>query len=642
MQTRKLFAFFAFCLPVLGFSQASPLNTIPGSALLEKAPYNKKANLPETSVPEPAQNVPVYQSGVNYRSPEEYAGFTRCDAQSYGCMPSRLYADNDGNPVATWIFGTDQTGAFPERGTGYNVRNNGAWPEVTARVETVRTGFPAATRLNDGTELIVSHTTSTTPYSLVFSRKGPGPGAWTQTSLPLPPGAGCLWPRIAVGGQNGNFVHIIAITTPVANTGTVYEGVDGHVLYWRSSDGGLTWDKQASIIPGLDNSKYEIINADSYTIDANGDAVAVAVLPDWNDIRVYKSVDNGDSWDIITVNDFPDALENYTGLVGESYTFDDVGTYDSNAPDSLAVFSSDGFGSLIIDDNAECHLWFGRMFYIDNDPAAGTFFYPGMNGLVYWKESFNDELRIITGALDYDGDTTIGITSTTEIGPYYNSLSSFPSAGIADDGTIYLAYSALHELYRTGSSADKDQFYRHTYLMKSEDGGENWGEPFDIISDPYVFIDLVPFLESVWPAVPRHMGNKVWVLYQQDYLPGTDLWGDNHESSDNGITWVEIDNDSVPAYVGSFEPAKPDATFDISLSPNPVSSVTQLSATLQGTDNASIEVFDAFGRLVYNQRLSTQSGRQTFLLPLQHLTTGAYIVRVQEGNNFAMVRMIKS
>ncbi|MCC6411268.1 MAG: T9SS type A sorting domain-containing protein [Saprospiraceae bacterium] len=641
MHTRKLIVFLAVCLPAWGWSQATLQNPFPKVAKLEKAPYNKNAILHETAVPEPEQVVPVYQSGVNYRSPEEYAGFTRIDAQSYGCMPSRLYADNDGNPVATWIFGTDLNGVYPERGTGYNVRNNGAWPEVTSRIESVRTGFPAVARLNDGTELIVAHATGTTPYSLVFSRKAPGASNWTETSLPLPPGAGCLWPRIAVGGQNGNFVHIIAITTPVANTGTVYEGVDGHVLYWRSSDGGLTWDKQASIIPGLDNSKYAIVNADSYTIDANDDAVAVAVLPDWNDLRVFKSVDNGDSWDIITVNDFPDALENYAGLAGESYSVDDV-PFDPEAPDSLSVFSSDGFGSLLIDDNAECHLWFGRMYYVDNDIAAGTFYFPGINGLVYWKESFNDELRVITGALDYDGDTALAVVSITEIGPYFNSLSSFPSAGIADDGTIYLAYSALHELYRTGSSSDKDQFYRHTYLMKSEDGGENWGEPFDIISDPYVFIDFIPFVESVWPAVPRHMGDKIWVLYQQDNLPGTDLWGDNHDASDNGITWVEIDNDSVPAYVNNFEPARPDATFEISLSPNPVSSVTQLSATFQGSDNASIEVFDAFGRMVYNQRLSTQSGRQTFLLPVQHLTTGAYIVRVQEGSNFATVRMVKS
>jgi len=638
MQSRKFYILLALCVPALGWSQA----LIPKAAKLEKAPYNKKAILPETAVPEPEQYVPVYQSGVNYRSPEEYAGFTRWDAQSYGCMPSRIYANNDGNPVATWIYGTDQTGAFPERGTGYNVRQNGAWPNVTARAETVRTGFPAATRLNDGTELIIAHNTGTTPYSLRFLRRAPGAGTWTETNLPLPVGAGCLWPRIAVGGQNGNIVHVIAITTPVANTGTIYQGVDGHLLYWRSQDGGLTWDKQATVIPGLDNSKYTLINADSYTIDANSDAVAIAVLPDWNDLRVYKSVDNGDSFDVITVIDFPDALENYVGLAGESYTIDDVGGFDPEAPDSLAVLSSDGFGSLLIDDNAECHLWFGRMYYVDNDLAAGSFFYPGINGLVYWKESFVDEPRVITGALDYDGDTTLAVVSLTEIGPYFNSLSSFPSAGIADNGTIYLAYSALHELYRTGSGADSDQFYRHTYLMKSEDGGENWGDPFDIISDPYVFADLVPFIESVWPAVPRHMGDKIWVLYQQDYLPGTDLWGDNHATSDNGITWVEIDNDSVPAYVGIFEPAKPDQSFEMSLSPNPVSNVTTLYATFQGSGNASIEVFDAFGRLVYNQHVSTQNGSQSMVLQLQNLQSGAYVVRVQEGSRFGTIRLIKS
>jgi hypothetical protein len=365
-------------------------------------------------------------------------------------------------------------------------------------------------------------------------------------------------------------------------------------------------------------------------------------LPDWNDRRVFKSVDNGDSWDIFTVVDFPDALENYAGNDGDSYTTADVGTVDPDAPDSLAVFSSDGFGSLLIDDNAQCHLWFGRMYYVDNDPAAGTFYYPGINGLVYWKESFVSDLQVITGALDLDGDTLLGISSTTEIGPYFNSLSSFPSAGIADDGTIYLAYSALCELYRTGSSSDKDQFYRHTYLMKSTDGGDTWGEPLDIIAEPYVFIDLVPFVESVWPAVPRHIGDKVWVLYQQDYLPGTDLWGDNHETSDNGITWVEIDTDSIPAFVSAFEPARPDAAFNLSLAPNPVSTSAVLTATLEGSGTAMVEIFDVYGRRVYQQNFNSLQGQQQMVLPVQQLTTGTYIVRLQEGNRFATIRMIKS
>ena len=74
-----------------------------------------------------------------------------------------------------------------------------------------------------------------------------------------------------------------------------------------------------------------------------------------------------------------------------------------------------------------------------------------MNGLCYWKESWGtDNFKVITGALDYNGDTSLSITGGIgAIGPYYNSLSSFATTGIDDNGVIYLAYSALHELYRS-------------------------------------------------------------------------------------------------------------------------------------------------------------------------------------------------
>ncbi len=632
-------------------AQKQFIGKVPSLVNNAPAPYLKTALIPqEQYLPEPENPNPVAHPAVHSRE-EETVGATRWDAQSYGAMPSRIYADGNGNPVATWIFANDQANppAYAERGTAYNVRgSDGSWPVVNSRVEAIRTGFPAVARLDDGTELIVAHTTSFTPYRIHVARKAPGATTWVETNLENPSGAGCLWPRVAVGGPDGKTVHVIAITTPVANTGPLYQGVDGQLLYWRSTDGGVTWDKKHLIIPGLDNTKITQLSADSYTLDANGETVGVAIFPDWNDLLLFKSIDNGENWEQTVVNDFPDGVENYVGFPGNEYDIDDIGFIDPNSPDTathLAIFTSDGFGSLMIDNDAQAHVWFGYMYVIDNNFLdSTTSYYPGMNGLCYWKESYGtDNFRVITGALDYDGDGALSLTGgLPAIGSYYNSLSSFASTGMDANGTIYLAYSAVNELYRSDWGAEVNKYYRHLYLMKSEDNGENWSDPYEITAPPYVAEEFVPFLECVWPAVPRHIGSSVWVLYQQDGLPGTDLWGDSHSAGDNAINFIEVPLDSIPAFVGVFNPPAPDASFDLQLAPNPAATVTQLSATLTGNEPALVEIIDLNGRLARQFRLPVNgSGRQILSLPVQNLAAGVYSVRVSQSGRFGVTKLLK-
>lgn len=598
----------------------------------------------EALAPELIDPHPLTQSGVNYRDPEEIAGITRWDAQSYGCMSQRIYANAAGEPVANWLFGLADPN-FGDRGTANNVRSGGSWPNVTQRVEFARTGFPSAVILGDGTEVIISHNTGATPWKLWMARKGAGASSWTETGLPGPSGIRMLWPKVAVGGPNNQTIHVIGITAPVggATGGTVYQGLNGHILYYRSTDGGLSWDKQNVTIPGLDSSRYVGFSADSYTIDASGNGVAIAVFPNWNDVRVFKSTDNGNSWSDLQVLNFPDALENYRPLPGVSYTVDDV-PLDTLAPDSLAIRTNDGFGAVLIDATQKVHVWFGRMYVIDNVYTDSTSsFYPSVNGLFYWNESRGaDNLEIITGAFDYNGNNQVDIATLADIAQYGGSnISSFPTVGTDDDGHIYLVYAALDERYRTGAGADKDQFYRHLYAMKSTDGGEHWGNALELSADPYVYPDLVPFIECVYPVVPRHVGNQLWVLYQQDFLPGSNVWGNNHGAEDNSMIWVAVDKDSIPqALVGTFEPAKADPAFALRISPNPASTTAYLSAQLTGTASTRVEMFDLLGRPVQQMELGTVSGVQSIPLSLQNLPAGTYWVRVTEGGRFGVTKLL--
>jgi hypothetical protein len=590
------------------------------------------------SVPAPTQH-----SGLNYRAdgPEELIAPTYWDAQSYGCMSSHLYANQNGEPVGYWIF-TNQVSGQSDRGTGRSVRTAGAWSVPTTRVEAVRTGFPAAVMLGDGTEVIISHNTSVTPFKIWMARKAPGASTWTETALPQPAGIRMLWPKVAVGGPNNQTLHVIAITAPTGTStgGVVYQGLNGHILYYRSTDGGLTWDQQNVIIPGLDSSRFVGFSADSYTIDATGNTVAIGVFPDWNDVRVFKSTDNGNNWNNLQVLDFPDAIENYVPLPGNSYTVDDV-PLDTLAPTSsmgLATRTNDGFGSLLIDQSGQIHTWFGRMYVVDTDFSDSlSGYYPTVNGIFYWKESRGaNNLDIITGALDYDGDGGATDGNNSNIVAYGGaSISSFPSAGIDAQGDLYLVYSAINELCRV--EPDAGQYFRHNYIIRSNDGGDTWSFPYEITAEPYVDPFLAPFTEAVWPALPRNIGSSVWVLYQADYLPGSTIFGNAHAATEAFITWVDISKDSLMQGISSvLTPSQPD--FEVAVVPNPAQDFVQVLAKVNDAADVLVEVFDFSGRKVSTQNFAAGSALR---LPVGQLANGVYQVRVIQNGRFGAVRLVK-
>ena len=322
----------------------------------------------------------LQQLGVNYRNNmEEQVGTTTWDAPTYGCPTGRMYGNNSGNPVVNWLY-SNQLSGNTDRGTANSERVDGVWSEVTGRIEgAIRTGFPAAGRLSDGTEVVVSHSTAFTPYRLQLTRKAPGATTWTNADMPQPTGIGMLWPQIAVGGPDGKTLHIIAITTPVANTGVKYLNVDGQLLYWRSKDGGNTWDVRGKALVGLDSTLTGRFGANNYTIDAHENFVAIGVFNSlgWHDIPIFKSSDNGGTWDKLTMLDFPDAIENYNPLPGVSYAPEDLGEPDTLAPnqDAQATLTSDGHGTLLIDPGGEVHAWFGRMYVGDADFTDSTSYY---------------------------------------------------------------------------------------------------------------------------------------------------------------------------------------------------------------------------------------------------------------------------
>lgn len=462
-------------------------------------------------------------------------GTTIYDLQSNASVDNRLILNSDGSMSAAWTYSATNGPAYTDRGTGYNYFNGTSWGTFpSARIESERVGWPSVVVTNSGKEVVITHSTAS-DVLWQADRSTKGTGAWTQgTSSNL----NLIWPRAVIGGANNNTIHLIVVTAPVANDGSLYQGLDGALLYFRSTNGGSSWDIPGVVLPQLTSADWNGFSGDQYAITANGDEVAFAIFNSFQDVIMMRSSDNGDTWSKHIMVDFP---------IDKYQTDDGIDIDNDNIPDT--VRTSDNSGAIILDDNNVAHAFFGEMRRLDADLTDGqTSYFPVTNGLKYWNENMpEDSPIIITGAQDINGDGGINIVgnSTAGVATYFLSLSSMPSVGKAANGDIYLSYSAHMENYDDGS-----QNYRHIYIMKSEDNGCSWSTPVDVT-------DLgVGFEECVFGSMAPTVDSKVHLIYQEDNFPGLAVRGDEDPDGTNEIVYVGTDTStlstaafSCPVYV---------------------------------------------------------------------------------------------
>ena len=161
-------------------------------------------------------------------------GETFYDLQSNSSMANRIYAFDDGTIATTWTRGMTPT-SYPNRGTGYNYFDGTSWGEMpTERIEEQRTGWPSIASYGENGEIVCSHTFGSD--GLIFS--------WRE--------------------NKGEIIHVICVTLGTGNGGTIYDGLDGALLYSRSDDGGETWDPENEILEGVSSDYTSGWGGDDY------------------------------------------------------------------------------------------------------------------------------------------------------------------------------------------------------------------------------------------------------------------------------------------------------------------------------------------------------------------------------------------
>ena len=557
---------------------------------------------------------------------ETTIGGTTYDLQTNLAVANRIYAYPDGTKAAVWTMGFAAP-AYADRGTGYNYFNGTSWgTDPTSRIEPVRTGWPAYCPLGAG-ELVVAH--DFVSGLQVSKRAVRGTGSWTTSFVAAPAGATKVsWPRAVT---SGNTIHVIAVS------GVAYQGLNLALLYYRSTDGGTSWDVPR-ILPGLDaaslgaatGKSFSGFNGDSYAFAApKGDTIAFAVAEPMGGIWIMKSFDNGANWTKTTVFTVP------------------VLTV---AP-SPVIPSIDGSISVTLDNQGAAHIVVGRMLVSDDDySVAGNTYYPYTDGLIYWKEGMpqldttqlgNLDVLETNGNLigymtDYNGNAEIDFPGVGSgqfpFGLYGTSLSSMGQIIIDEYNMIYVTFSSCREDLINLGATPNAQLYRHLYYIEKGNESNIWSNSHDLNDDIIHSYDECVFASLAYSA-HSGFGSLLNIVYQVDPEPGTSAGPDADVPGENYITYLTI----IPPM--SLKPV--DISKNVMVSPNPATDFANVLVSLIDSKRVEVSIYNIVGELVMTYNYGQQTtGYHTYKVNTSSLPSGMYLFTVKIGNEVTSRKVV--
>lgn len=624
---KKFYLSFASLAAVLAVcAQQVPVNPVPRVVPSQLKPYKADPTLgvlPEpTSMPADDSRYSVKPAHAGhdmskFNFSEYVIGTTRYDLQTNNCVQYRC--QNYDGPMHASFTMSFQDATYSDRGTGYNYNSGAGWwdweDNPTERIESARNGWSNLLRTENGKEIVIVH--DGTDALRISNRTFGTSNAWSETEIENPTGKTLLWPHAAVGGADGNSIHLVCITEPIAvnsDSSALYLDQDGALLYYRSQDAGATWDIQALQIEGTGAEFFKGFSADTYAIHARGDRVAIAVFNDFSDTFILTSEDNGDNWEKNIIIDSPvDLYEIDSGI-----DLNEDGVADT-------VYNTDGAGAVYIGTDNVTHVAFGEMAFLDDDLTDASWsFFPGWNGLCYWRLGYGvGNYAIISGMQDLDGSGTLELAADGANIPNNGiGLATYPGFAEDGDGNLYLVFSAMVETHDNG-----DQNFRHIHIINSEDGGDTWLDvPVDVTPD----LDFDGF-ECTFPAVSHQVvGDKLHLIYQRDTEPGLHVAGDLDPADDNDIVYFCITTDLV------VEPNVFEQLMEGGLVAYPNPAQDAFTVNLLNASGSRVDMYNALGELVMSQTVTTDNVR----FDVNQLAPGVYTLSSIANGKLRTARVV--
>jgi hypothetical protein len=565
-------------------------------------------------------------------TPEEsIIGTTFYDLQTNTMLQGRIYKHADGTVGAVWTRGVEAT-TFPDRGTGYNYFDGAAWgPAPTARVESLKTGWPSYNPLGPNGEIIVAHNGATGLQ--ISTRENKGTGTWTESLYQGPAGIenNPTWPRMAVGGENNDVIHLIYDSYVAYNDQTTA------LLYSRSTDGGATWDPKDQTFDEFGPSYYLAIGGDNYAIAARGNYVAIMISDTWDcDLAMVKSSDGGDTWEHTIIREHPYPFFDFNTTITDTFT------------------SVDGSASMAIGPDGKVHVAFG-LCQVIHDSLGTTFSYwPAADGIGYWNEDMpvfgNDRYAIAepsmaellgwTTMLEYDYNIVgwmqdINNDSVLDLQGGYNGqhlyrtigLSTMPAITVDNENNVFIAFASLTETFDNGTSN-----YRRIWARGFANG--SWGDFMDVTGDVIHIFD-----ECIYPVFSPTSDENLYLIYQADQLIGLGL-DEDHEYVNNNINFALIPKTDL--LTGVKENNDVITSQEVSQNyPNPFSEMTTIAVNLKAKANLSLTVYNIVGQEVMKiERGSVNAGAHYFEVDGSRLGDGVYFYTVTADKSTVTKKMI--
>ncbi len=633
---KKLFTLIALS-PLIAFGQSAQVNT----AATRQANQRHDVSFPN---PKPAKTTSNKGGSTQGLFPTVTIGTTNYNLQSNAAVARRLVQYSGNRMSAVWTTANDAE-PWPSRGTGYNHFNGTSWTRnasaTNARLENTRVGWPSVGMIKEGgndIEYVLAHAVSTNGQAGGFqfgknasvgSESFAGTTVLNDTYKSSEPGP--IWNRSIV---NGNKIYMIeCFTAPsAAQPDTpIYNGVRRPNVYSIYNATTSTWEAKNKFLPDYDSVRYSYGNADAYSIDANGNTIAILIGGLQDDLAYWKSTDAGASWTRHVVDSFQ--LANKVG---------------STTP----IPGNNGSVELLVDNAGHVHVfysWLGNFYdtVVNGADARYVQYGTGINGIIHWSD-YDDSTHYLGGMIDGNNDGTLDVGSQTrsrDWGGYGDALSftqggnnvtfaaitTMPSASIDASGKIFVTYTSIVE----GDLSVDDENYRDIYVVWSGDNGKTWSSPQNITG--------TTGKEEIFPCQARMVDDRIRVMYQEQDDPGISVnQANNAAQSDMPIKYFEVMTADIFKGDIGVKGIGAISTFNLGQNqPNPANGLTTIPMNLFKTSDVSFTITDVTGKQILSENFRNMNAGTNYLtVDASSLSSGVYFYQVKAGSYSTTQKMI--
>ena len=579
-------------------------------------------------------------------------GFTYYDLQSHNSAGSRIAKLPDGRIISTWAESCIDDPApcpgcpFAKLGAGYNssaangdyfdqwsLEEDGTCDQADRDfgVFNSRVEHPEVAALADGTELIIAGSPLTG-----IKRNPAGTGTWMPLPA-IPAGVTNARPRIAA---TFNTIHMIASCQPCTSSA----GVISPIAYYRSQDGGNTWDIADQLLPGLDTINFpDPIQPHGYAIHARGQNVAIVAGSGKNSWSLWKSDNGGTS---------------FTQTILRQFTITD--TTNIGSATHAGYPTNDGYLEVLIDNAGITHTWAGYILgHVRKDTIPLLFdgFNPMQSaGLWYWNNgnmAGTAPTLIVSGLVDKylaghpkDFIADGSIAGTGPDNPYNAGMVSMPTAAVDADNCLFLIYSAVEE-GTSNSGLPTGQPFRELYIMMKPGNSSTWQGPFNLALYLGHYDNSTEYEEEVYPNLVKDVAaDKVLhLMFQHDDEPGLRVQGDFDQSLKNQILYTPVPLGSIIFcdFTGTHQ--EPSAISKLSIVPNPTTGKTNVKVELLKDAKVGVKVMNLLGHEVFSKQAAdffvNNNSSNIIELDMSAQPAGMYLVSVIVDGIAQTERLVK-